>query len=314
VVDPNEARILAAMHAFLLPGAGDGKPGAGEGAAEARGELLAAGAEGLAALVSLPKDRERATRAGVALALAFTRWLQERNQFVRVPREGARALAVAMARSAQELALAARGEEAGAALDVAAAAHGRRMDEWLQRWLGGLPQEVPAAEYSVELQLELLGIDPAGLLGPVLDLGCGREASLVHHLRGLGIEAYGIDPLGASEWVIGRDWLDFPFEPETWGTVISHQGFSLHFLHHHFREGEMALHHGRAYMRVLGSLVRGGRFIYVPSLPFLEALLQEDAYEVERRALPAALGEGLSWVREADPALDVASVTTVRKR
>lgn len=312
LVDANEAAILAAMHAFLLPVVEE----EGDDAARADGldELLRAAADGTLALVALPGDRSRATRAGVTLGLAFTRWLQERNQFVRVPKEGARGLAATMARGAQELALALRGPDPAGAAESAASAHRERLGAWLERWLGGLPPATPAAEYSAELQLSLLGLEPGSLRGLVLDLGCGKDARLVHHLRGLGIEAYGIDPLGASEWVIGRDWLDFRFEPETWGTVLSHQGFSLHFLHHHFRQGDLALHHGRVYMDVLGSLVRGGRFVYVPALPFLEGLLPEDRYEVERRALPEELREAFSWVREADPALDVAYVTEVRRR
>lgn len=51
------------------------------------------------------------------------------------------------------------------------------------------------AEYSAPLQLSVLGIDKRSLAEPVLGVGCGKNASLVRHLRQAGLDAYGIDRL-----------------------------------------------------------------------------------------------------------------------
>lgn len=248
-------------------------------------------------------DRARFTRAAAGLALGFASWLRERNQFVLLSAEEKAALVALFAQSLRALA-----RDPGAGADD----HARRLAAWLRIAWGGLPPEVESAEYSAELQLSLLGIQPDALMPPVLDLGCGVHAHLLHHLRGLGVEAYGVDPDSASEWVIGSDWLGFDYGKDAWGTVLSHQAFSLHFLHHHFRRGEAAQRFGVAYMAILAGLKPGGSFVYAPALPFIEALLPE-AYRVERRPLPAELAESLDWVKTHDPRLEVAFTSHVRR-
>lgn len=256
-----------------------------------------------ATLRALVADRARFTRASAELARAFVAWLRARNQFVFLTTEEKAALVPLFARSLRALADA-PGE---AVVD-----HVRRLGAWLRAALGGLPPEVPSAEYSAELQLELLGLRPEALVPPVLDLGCGRSAHLVRHLRDQGVEAYGVDPQAEGSFVVGGDWLAFDYGRARWGTVISHQGFSLHFLHHHFGKAEAARRYGVVYMAILDGLVPGGSFVYAPALPFIEALLPAE-YEVVRRPLPAELAESLAWVRERDPDLDVAHATRVRR-
>lgn len=288
-----DARLLEAVHRTLLASLL-----ALEEGAEAPGTEL--DAEGLKELVG---DRPRFTRAAAGLALAFVAWLRERNQFVLVTGEEKAALVALFARSLRALADAPREAERD---------HARHLSAWLRISWGGLPPEVPSAEYSAELQLSILGIRPDELLTPVLDLGCGANAHLLHHLRGLGIEAFGVDPASASEFVIGSDWLGFDYGKEAWGTVLSHQGFSLHFLHHHFGRGEAARRYGVAYMAILAGLKPGGAFVYAPALPFIEALLPE-GYRVERHPLPVELAESLAWVRERDPALEVGFASRVHR-
>lgn len=249
-------------------------------------------------------DRERLTKACAGLAVAFVAWLRNRNQFVHLSAEEGRALVALFAKSLH----AASKDPASAGPD-----HARRLAAWLRFSLGGLPPAVPSAEYSAELQLSVLDLRPEDLTPRVLDLGCGPSAHLLNHLRGLGIEAWGVDWVSASEWVIGRDWLDFEYGEEKWGTVISHQGFSLHFLHHHFRPGEAARRYGAAYMAILRGLMPGGAFVYAPALPFIESLLPS-SYRVQRRPLPPELGKSLDWVKERDPALEVAFSTWVQRR
>lgn len=192
--------------------------------------------------------------------------------------------------------------------------HVARLSAWLDETIGGLPPEVPNAEYSVELQLSILGLEVETLRPPILDVGCGPGARLVHHLRGLGLEAWGVDRDSSEPVVIGADWLDYDYGERRWGTVISHQAFSLHFLHHHFRRGEAAHRHGEVYAAILKGLAPGGAFVYAPALPFVESVLPNSDYRIERRPLPAELGAGLEWVRRLAPEMEVSYASRVIKR
>lgn len=149
-------------------------------------------------------------------------------------------------------------------------------------------REVVSAEYDPALQLRVLGLDPAALAEPVLDLGCGVEARLVRWLRARGLAAEGIDrAAGPAEGIRRVDWLEAPLAPGSLGTVVSHLGFSLHFLHHHLRPGEEALRYARRYMEILRALRPGGVFAYAPGLPFVEEHLPAAEWEVERTPVPA---------------------------
>lgn len=174
----------------------------------------------------------------------------------------------------------------------------------------------PCHEYDPEFQLALWGITPANLRSelkePILDLGCGQQASLVRYLRAAGLEAYGVDrfvdadPAGGGdgrggdgrggegrspvdgdsdglvdgEFLRQGDWLDTPLQPKSWGTIISHMGFSNHFFHHHLRKDGHPERYARRFMDILGALKQGGRFLYAPGLPFFEPLLPEAEAQV----------------------------------
>ena len=83
--------------------------------------------------------------------------------------------------------------------------------------------------------------------------------------------------------------------------MLSHHAFSLHFLHHHRAQGPEAYAYAQAYMAILRSLRVGGRFVYVPGLPFIEALLPAAQYRCTRAPLPA----GLQGASEVDYAAHV---------
>jgi hypothetical protein len=163
-------------------------------------------------------------------------------------------------------------------------------------------------EYSPELQLRVLHAEVDELLEPILDLGCGEHAALVRFLREHGKEAFGVDRAAPRRrFVFRADWLDWPLEPGRWGTVLSHQGLSTHFLHHHLRPDGEAERYARRYMDVLRSLRPGGSFRYAPGLPFIEALLPAAEFHVETfpveelsgsevdAALRAAVGTGVLY-------------------
>ena len=134
--------------------------------------------------------------------------------------------------------------------------------------------EIKCVEYSPIFQIELLNINLTKMKQPVLDLGCGSKANLVHFLRENGIEAFGVDRnVDTNDYLFKIGWLECPFKINTWGTVISHMAFSNHFIHHHVKnDGNFGIYASK-YMEILYSLKKGGRFIYAPSLPFLEELL-----------------------------------------
>lgn len=151
-------------------------------------------------------------------------------------------------------------------------------------WRSAALIRVPCADYTPELQLRLLGLDPRGIREPVLDLGCGREARLVRYVRSLGIEIVGVDR-HAPEGCTRRDWLDFGAGGRRWGTVVSHMAFSNHFRHHHLRRDGRWAAYAAVYVAILRALLPGGCFAYTPGLPFIESLLPPDAYRIERRSI-----------------------------
>jgi hypothetical protein len=170
------------------------------------------------------------------------------------------------------------------------------------------------AEYSAELQLDLLGLTDQAWREPIVDLGCGFDAQLVQHLRERGLAATGIERRARAPFVLAKDWFDVRFEPESLGTVISHLAFSLQFLHHHWHPGDRAYDYARKYMEILRSLVRGGRFCYAPGLPFIEDIVDQTAYEVMTLPLPEPLASTLGSLRDIGTGRSVAYACQVRRR
>lgn len=242
----------------------------------------------------------------VGWARALRRWLQARQQFLVVEEEAIRGLVTRALRCAE-----AAGPADGAELlrkELAALVRGQ---------FSGQVVEVVCSEYSPGLQLRVLGLGLEEVRGPVLDVGCGERRGLVSELRGRGISAEGIDR------VHGDDWLRYAYGIDRWGTVVSHHGFSLHFLHHHLRPGAMALSYARVYMDILRSLRVGGVFAYAPGLPFIEAMLPGDSslhgpsglnYRVVRVGLPAEVDTPALRALRADTGLAIDHATQVWRR
>jgi hypothetical protein len=140
-----------------------------------------------------------------------------------------------------------------------------------------------SAEYSPKLQLKMLNIDDASnLQQPILDIGCGKQGNLVKYLNSLGIDAYGIDINASTDGkILNIDWFDLPCHSETWGTIISHLAFSIHFINHHFRKNGQPDRYAQSYMNFLHSLKKGGCLFYTPVLPFIEEYLPSPQFNVE---------------------------------
>jgi len=146
---------------------------------------------------------------------------------------------------------------------------------------------VVCAEYSPEFQVGLLqiGLDER-LVEPILDIGCGRQGRLVSYLREQGFAAYGVDRLcPSSSCLFRQNWLEFDYGKEKWGTILANLSFSSHFINNYLRQDSDHIVYAKTYMRILASLKRRGRFIYAPSVPFIEDLLPKEHYHVNRNAI-----------------------------
>lgn len=247
----------------------------------------------------------------------LTRWMHARNQFLAL--DGA---------ALDELAGLCRGvlvdlEHALRAVDGATALRMRLVERlaalrgalaaFVRARLGDAPRDVACGHYSPALQLEVLGLDADALADPVLDIGCGGGAELVQALRARGHAALGIDrdvPAALGE---AADWLRFDYGRERWGTVLSHLGFSLHFLHHHLAGRPTAYAHAEVFMQVLRSLRADGVFAYAPGLPFIEAMLPRAQYRVTRVPLSAAQRTPTLRAAELATGLALGQATQVRR-
>ena len=144
---------------------------------------------------------------------------------------------------------------------------------------------LPCAEYSAEFQLAVLGLDPAAVKGPFLDVGCGERASLVRELRGHGVDAVGIDQYRISDdglAALRASWLEFRFVPGYWGTIASHMAFSNHFARAMKTDPELAALYHAVYRDILESLKVGGVFCYAPAVPRAEAFVDRARFSIER--------------------------------
>lgn len=151
---------------------------------------------------------------------------------------------------------------------------------------GELVEPVLCAEYSPELQLEILRIDTTHLKEPVLDIGCGKGGKLVIYLHGLGIEAYGFDRFAFDNlFLTNSDWFEFTFGIEKWGTITSNMGFTNHFTHHHFRNDGCYIDYAKKYMDILNSLKPDGSFHYAPDLFFIEQYLDVSKYQLTSKKI-----------------------------
>jgi hypothetical protein len=141
---------------------------------------------------------------------------------------------------------------------------------------------VPCAEYSPEVQLTVLGLDPGQLLPPVLDVGCGENAHLVRYLNASGIPAQGID---RSVAVVDKDtqavnWFNVDIQPSTWGTIISHMALSNHYQFARTAGSGRVTRMEQVFYRLLTGLKPGGILAYAPAVDGLTRLVNLDRYRI----------------------------------
>lgn len=172
-------------------------------------------------------------------------------------------------------------------VEIVSKNHYHKIKRWLLRSNPFVENEmvepVACAEYSFDLQIDILNLDMKALKEPILDIGCGKQGSLVRHLLENGFVAFGIDRfVVADKNLDSYDWLEFNYGKERWGTIVSNLGFSNHFNHHNLRADGNYVAYGEKYMDILNSLKVGGRFHYAPDLPFIEEYLDDYQFAIEK--------------------------------
>ena len=222
------------------------------------------------------------------------RWVHANNQHLDLDAPALDQLRAVAASFAQNVARALANCQSEEDLETRLSECLRDAGDLLSGWLGRLHHsggltEVPAGEYSAELQLTVLGLGGEALADPILDIGCGTEARLVTALRARGLRAVGVDRHAAAPGCLAADWMALPIEAESWATIVSHLAFSLQFLRRHYLPGDDARRYAERYMGILRGLRPRGLFAYCPGLPFIEDLLPRERYEVAVRPVPEPL-------------------------
>ena len=231
------------------------------------------------------------------MARRTERFLNLRAQYASLSDDERRTLTALYARLVDELraGLGAAEDDVGPALEAATGDHLRRLVSLLEAADQGDDLAATArgervtvcAAYRPALQLAVLGVAPATLPEPVLDLGAGPDGALVAYLRDRGVDARGIDRLAEDgPHLVAADWLAWDAGRDRWGAILSHMAFSNHFLHHHRRGDDAAVRYAARWVELLAALRVGGRFHYAPALPFIEPLLAPDAFDVRRAPVP----------------------------
>lgn len=239
-----------------------------------------------------------------SMASGFLDYLLDRYQYIRPSAQDRarlmdsyRAMTDAMADATDELAH---------SVEVTVGAHHDRLQAitiGMLRSVGALDDVLNGAapicrQYSPALQCDILGLTDDDLTGPLLDIGCGEAAELVGFLCSRGYLAWGIDRLGSDHGHAMRgDWFRPPAMPGGWRTIVAHLSFSLHFVHAHLHSGSEAKRYALAYMTILDRLQPGGSFLYAPSLPFVECLLDARRFHVAARPLQLPSGQVVSSSR-----------------
>ena len=146
-----------------------------------------------------------------------------------------------------------------------------------------LEKQVEKSSYSPEFILNILDVKDSELKGTSLDIGCGKNATLVNYLADKGMDAKGLDmECEDSARLEQEDWLIKEYPESTYDLITSNLAFTKHFLEANQEEAndQECIEYALSYMKILNSLKVGGKWHYVPSVTFIEELLPEDKFEV----------------------------------
>ena len=142
------------------------------------------------------------------------------------------------------------------------------------------------SDYSPEFKLKMLELDKNKINGKVLELGCGKDGSLVEFLRKIGIDAYGIDQMcDDTSFLVCDDLTTYEYEENKYDLIIAYMTFSKDFLKAHTDQTTDFIDYAETFMKILNSLKVNGTFVYIPAIPFIEELLPEDKFLVHNSFL-----------------------------
>ena len=111
--------------------------------------------------------------------------------------------------------------------------HHKRLSKWISKLYPSEFTEVlrtknqignvVKAQYSVEFQMKILGLQLENLMEPIIDIGCGSQANLVRHICIQRNDVLGIDRVieYKSQHTKEIDWLEFQFKPFFYGSIIA---------------------------------------------------------------------------------------------
>ena len=162
--------------------------------------------------------------------------------------------------------------------------HFTKVRNYINKYTSKSESDKNKAEYSPELILKVLNIEKNELKGKVLDIGCGKNGTLVKYLRNMNIEAYGIDIECEDNDILEQeDWLIKDYPENTYNLILSNLTFTKYFNDANLEENndQECIEYAQAYMKILNSLEVGGKWHYVPAVTFIEELLPEDKFEVK---------------------------------
>lgn len=144
-------------------------------------------------------------------------------------------------------------------------------------------QESKDTGYTPEFILDILDVKEYELKGKSLDIGCGKNGTLVKYLVSKGMDAYGLDmECKDTNRLEQEDWLQKDYEEKSYDLITSNLSFTKHFneVNKEEQNDEECIEYAQAYMKILNSLKIGGKWHYVPSVTFIEEFLPEDKFEV----------------------------------
>lgn len=144
-------------------------------------------------------------------------------------------------------------------------------------------QENNDTGYTPEFILDILDVKENELKGKSLDIGCGKNGTLVKYLVSKGMDAYGIDmECKDTEILEQEDWLQKEYDEKSYDLITSNLTFTKYFNEANTEEqnDEECIEYAQTYMKILNSLKIGGKWHYVPSVTFIEEFLPEDKFEV----------------------------------
>ena len=146
-----------------------------------------------------------------------------------------------------------------------------------------LEEQEEKSSYSPEFILDILDVKDSELNGTSLDIGSGKNATLVNYFADKGMITKGLDmECEDSDRLEQEDWLIKEYPESTYDLITSNLAFTKHFLEANQEEAndQECIEYALSYMKILNSLKVGGKWHYVPSVTFIEELLPEDKFEV----------------------------------